>query len=73
MPLLCYDAAKVNAKSKFSIFVRNIAVFVFTPKVLISSSVEGIKCNRTKTSHPALDSTKLSAIHGKYTYYIIQQ
>ncbi|XP_033222864.1 uncharacterized protein LOC117176713 [Belonocnema kinseyi] len=70
MPLLCYDAAKVNAKSKFSIFFRNIAVFVFTPQVLISSSVEGIKCNRTKTSHPALDSTKLSAIHDISRFYL---
>lgn len=50
-------------------FVKNIAVAVFGIKILRESTVTGRISNRCKNTiqeaRPALDPTKLQAIHGK--------
>jgi len=55
-------------------FVKSIAVAIFGTTTLINSSVTGRTSNNYKKAikKPALNSTKLSAIEGKYLFVFVK-
>ncbi|KAH0546773.1 uncharacterized protein LOC123268730 [Cotesia glomerata] len=65
-----YNNAKAAAGTD-AIFVKNIAVDIFTREVLKSSSVTGKMSNRTKApAKPKLDPLKMLAVRDIYRYYL---
>ncbi|CAH0557272.1 unnamed protein product [Brassicogethes aeneus] len=70
LPCQIYDsAANKPKKNNYSLLIKEIAYAVFGERVLMESSVSGRKCNRTKTeAKPALDGTKLMAVHDIIRY-----
>ncbi|KAK4882280.1 hypothetical protein RN001_005599 [Aquatica leii] len=71
LPEQIYNSVDVRSKTN-SAFVRGLACAVFGTTTLETSSVTGQQCNRTKgNTLPALDATKLIAIHDIVQYRIM--
>ncbi|XP_044586088.1 uncharacterized protein LOC123266122 [Cotesia glomerata] len=65
-----YNNAKAAAGTD-AIFVKNIAVNIFTRDVLKTSSITGKRSNRTKgPAKPKLDPIKMLAVRGIYRHYL---
>ncbi|XP_074099269.1 uncharacterized protein LOC141527600 [Cotesia typhae] len=65
-----YNNAKAAAGTD-AIFVKNIAVNIFTRDVLKISSITGKRSNRTKgPAKPKLDPIKMLAVRGIYRHYL---
>lgn len=68
LPEQIYNSVDVRSKTN-SAFVRGLACAVFGTTTLETSSVTGQQCNRMKgNTLPALDATKLIAIHDIVQY-----
>ncbi|XP_074115754.1 uncharacterized protein LOC141538274 [Cotesia typhae] len=67
-----YTNAKAASSSE-SMFVKNIAMNIFTREVLKNSSITGNSSNRTKgPAKPKLDPTKMLAVRDIYRYYLAE-